>query len=88
MVVVVIAIHFFKVDLNNEGHLYRIGVECEDKDAVETHFKQYSRDVRYDGCKEHAGKNDTGNRVIFPGAIIKSCHWIEDKCSTWVGDPE
>ena len=75
-------VHFFFVDMNDSGFMYRIGVECEEKIVAERYLQEYSNDVRYHKSKEK-GNRDKGNKKI-PIGTIRYCKYIGDKISTFL----
>lgn len=74
-------VHYFFVDFNDEGNVYRVGIECEKKIVAERYLQQYSKDVRYHKSDE-IGKRDIGNRKVSIGTI-RYCKYIGDKLSTF-----
>ena len=74
-------IHFFFLDYGDAGHVYRIGIECQEKVVAERYLQEHSKDVRYHKSNE-PGRKDTGNRKV-PIGTIRYCKYVGDKLSTF-----
>lgn len=72
-------IHIFLVDLNNAGELYRLSIQTEDVKKTAETLLEYSKDVRYIGNKEEAGRKDIGVRKLPDGSTIVRCQFFGDK---------
>lgn len=72
-------VHFFLVDLNNDGAYYRIGVvSSKEKEEVEEFWHGYSNDVRFLCTKDFPNARQRGVRVI-PVGVICSCKFFCNK---------
>lgn len=67
------------VDLNDEGWLYLLTIQTEDKDRLFELLKEHSHDVRFIEEKEEPSKRDTGDRKLDDGSIVLRCQSFGDK---------
>lgn len=67
------------MDLNDDGYLWMLNIQTEDKDTTLRTLKTFSNDVRYVEEKEKATRFDKGNRLLPDGSIVKRCTFFGDK---------
>ena len=67
------------MDLNDDGYLYMLNIQTEDKERTLQTLKNYSNDVRYVEEKQEATRFDKGARVLPDGSIVKRCTLFGDK---------
>lgn len=67
------------VDLNNEGYLYTLTIQTEDKEKLFEELKLFSNDVRYIEDKEEPSKRDKGDKILSDGSKVLRCQFFGDK---------
>ena len=67
------------VDLNNEGVLFLLTIQTEDKDMLFELLKEHSHDVRFIEEKDEPSRRDTGDRKLDDGSIVLRCQSFGDK---------
>lgn len=67
------------VDLNNEGFLYTLTIQTEDKERLFQELKLHSNDVRYIEDKKEPSNRDKGDRILTDGSRVLRCQFFGDK---------
>lgn len=67
------------VDLNNEGVLYLLTIQTEDRERLFKELKSFSNDVRYVEDKEEPSQRDKGDRILTDGSKVLRCQFFGDK---------
>lgn len=67
------------VDLNNEGFLYTLTIQTEDKERLFQELKLHSDDVRFIEDKKEPSVRDKGTRVLTDGSRVLRCQFFGDK---------
>ena len=60
------------VDLNNEGVLFLLTIQTEDRERL-------FNDVRYVEDKEEPSQRDKGDRILTDGSKVLRCQFFGDK---------
>lgn len=75
--------HYFLVDMNDNGYMYRIGVKAEKTTSLKeivNYFKQYSKDVLYEYSTLEVDKKYLKTMKTIPCGYIFTTKFLFDKC--------